>query len=146
MDDVGQGREPAPTTPDPIEIAMEAEAHDRSPDSPARRLLVKQERLVGWQIASERAGFALKMLTGLVGLALAAVLSTLVWQAAHARGLVVAPFSVPPELSARGLTGEVVASQVLDKLAQMQEQTATGRRGESTAGDWGRDLKVVGIG
>ena len=60
--------EPAPTTPDPIEIAMEAAAGDTSPDSPARRVLLKQEALIGWQIASERAGFALKVLTGLVGL------------------------------------------------------------------------------
>jgi tetratricopeptide (TPR) repeat protein len=143
-------RGPAPTTPDPIEIAMEAEAGDTAPDSPARTLLINQNRLIiadlhhrGWQIASERAGFALKVLTGVAGLAVAFGLATLVWQAAHARGLVVAPFSVPPELSARGLTGEVVASQVLDKLTQMQEQTSSGRRRESTAGDWGRDLKVV---
>ena len=45
-------RERSPTTPDPIEIAMEAEAHDTSPDSPARRVLLKQEKLIGWQIAS----------------------------------------------------------------------------------------------
>ena len=46
---------PAPTTPDPIEIAMEAEAEDTSADSPARRLLIDQGRLVRWQIAKERA-------------------------------------------------------------------------------------------
>ena len=44
-------REPAPTTPDPIEIAMEAEARDTSPDSPARRVLLKHELLIAEQIA-----------------------------------------------------------------------------------------------
>ena len=43
--------DPAPTTPDPIEIAMEAEATDTSADSPARRLLIDQGRLVRWQSA-----------------------------------------------------------------------------------------------
>ena len=40
-------REPAPTTPDAIEIAMEAEAEGRSPEGVAYRVLEKQERLIG---------------------------------------------------------------------------------------------------
>ena len=57
---------PAPTTPDPIEIAMEAEAGDTAPDSPARRVLLGQERLIGadltlrgWEIADRRAALVL---------------------------------------------------------------------------------------
>ena len=46
--------DPAPTTPDPIEIAMEAEAGDTAPDSPARRLLIRQERLIEEQIRLTR--------------------------------------------------------------------------------------------
>ena len=57
----------APTTPDPIEIAMEAEAHDGSADSPARRLLIKQGRLLDYQLASECMGIVLKVLTGAAG-------------------------------------------------------------------------------
>lgn len=111
--------DPTPTTPDPIEIAMEAEAKNTSPDSPARRLLIKQEVLVGWQIASERAGFALKLLTGLAGLAAAVGLAWMAWTASRADGLVIKPFSVPPALAARGVTGEAVASQLLDQLSAM---------------------------
>ena len=66
--------EPAPTTPDPIEIAMEAEALGEAPRGVAHRVLAKQEQLIGWQIASERAGFALKLLTGAAGLAVAVAL------------------------------------------------------------------------
>ena len=142
--------EPAPTTPDPIEIAMEAEAQGIDPGSAARQVLIKQLDLIQTQtqlgrlqIASERTGLVLKWLAGTAGLAVAVALATLVWQAAHARGLVIAPFSVPPELAARGLTGEVVASQVLDKLSRLQEQTSSARRPESIGNDWGRDLKVA---
>ncbi len=114
-----------PTTPDPIEIAMEAEAGDTAADSPAQRVLIKHEKLIeldmrhrGWQIASERAGFALKMLTGLAGLAAAMTLSVMAWQASRANGVVVEPFGVPPELSGQ-ITGQAVAAQVLDELARL---------------------------
>jgi tetratricopeptide (TPR) repeat protein len=112
----------APTTPDPIEMAMAAEAHDRSPDSPARTLLVNQNRLVLWQIAGERAGFALKVLTALAGLAVAAGVALMAWQASRANGLVVEAFLVPPALAAQGATGEVVARDVLDHLGQIDAQ------------------------
>ena len=65
---------------------MEAEVGDTSPDSPARTLLLNQNRLVIVQIASERTGLLLKRLTGLAGLALAAALAALIWQASQARG------------------------------------------------------------
>ena len=115
--------EASPTTPDAIEIAMEAEAGDTSPDSPARRVLLKQEALIGWQIASERAGFALKVLTGLVGLGGAAALSLMCWTASQADGVVVEAFLVPPELAQQGMSGEAVARGVLDRLAELDRAT-----------------------
>jgi tetratricopeptide (TPR) repeat protein len=113
----------APTTPDPIEIAMEAEAHDRSADSPARTLLKNQNRLVLWQIASERAGFALKVMIGVACLAAAAALAGMAWTASRAEGVVVEAFSTPPSLAAQGLTGAVVAGEVLDRLSALDRQT-----------------------
>ncbi len=112
----------APTTPDPVEMAMAAEAHDRSPDSPARTLLVNQNRLVLWQIAGERAGFALKVLTALAGVAVAAGVALMARQASRANGLVVEAFLVPPALAAQGATGEVVARDVLDRLGRIDAE------------------------
>ena len=40
--------EPAPTTPDPIEIAMEAEASGVVPEGVAHEVLRKQSQLLGW--------------------------------------------------------------------------------------------------
>ncbi len=113
----------APTTNDPVELAMEAEAHDAAPDSPARRLLLKQERLVGWQIASERASFVLKLLTGLACVAAVAAVVLMAWTASRADGLVVEPFAVPPQLAERGLSGAVVAGEVLDQLNRLNSQS-----------------------
>ncbi|WP_125469906.1 hypothetical protein [Caulobacter vibrioides] len=130
-------RAPAPTTPDPIEIAMEAKASGRDPVGSAEQLLLSQNRLIGWQIASERAGFALKVLTGLAGLiALVAVLA-LVWSASQYRGVTIKPFSVPPEMEARGLTGAVVAERVIDRLARLQAATGSTRAGARYSSGWG---------
>jgi hypothetical protein len=50
----------------------------------------------------------------------------MVWEAAHSTGLIVEPFTVPPDLAAKGLSGESVAGQILDKLTQMQDVTIAG--------------------
>ena len=104
---------------------MEAEARDRNPDSPARTLLVNQNRLVRRQIASEDLSIALKLLTGAAGLAVAIALGLMIWSASRADGLVVEPFSVPPELAQRGVTGAAVAGELLDQLSRLNRETNT---------------------
>ena len=140
----------APTTPDPIEIAMEAEAEGRAPSGVATQVLIEQLQLIRtqtrlgrWQIASERAGFALKVLTGAAGLAAASALGLMVWQAAHADGVLLEPFTVPPAMAADGVSGELVASHVLDELTRMREQTFAPGEVRDYADDWGRSIKVA---
>ena len=132
----------APTTPDPIEIAMEADAHDASPDSPARRVLLKQERLIGWDIADRRMGVALKVLTGLAGLAAGMALGGMVWNAAHADNLVIEAFSVPPALAERGITGESLARQLIEDLAVISEVGHSQDKQRAFASDWGKALTL----
>jgi hypothetical protein len=110
----------APTTPDPIEIAMEAEASGVAPSGVAARVLEKQERLIGWQIASERAGFGLKVLAGLAGLAAAMGLGLMMWSAAHSDGLIIEAIEAPPEIVGQGYTGQALAAELQDKLNRMQ--------------------------
>lgn len=129
--------EPAPTTPDPIEMAMEAEAKGVAPEGVAHEVLSKQSALIGWQIASERAGFALKVLTGAAGLTAAGLLASMAWQASRADGLVVAPFSTPPSLAARGMTGEAVAAQLIDQLALIEPFTrGASEDSRQVSSDW----------
>ncbi len=132
----------APTTPDPIEIAMEAEAAGAPPSGIAAEVLAKQSRLIGWQIASERAGFGLKLLTGAAGLATAMLLALMAWQASRASGLVIKPFSVPPALAQRGVTGEAVASRVMDRLALIQTAARSGEQQQKLASDGDETLSI----
>ncbi len=132
----------APTTPDPIEIAMQAEADGAAPSGVAARVLAKQERLIGWQIAGERAGFGLKLLGGLAGLIVAMALAAMAWQASRADGVVIEAFSAPPDLAARGLTGQVLASQLQDRLVRLQSATYSVRPEASLKSGFGDEIAV----
>jgi tetratricopeptide (TPR) repeat protein len=116
---------------------MEAKASGRNPVGSAEQLLLSQNRLIGWQIASERAGFALKVLTGLAGTLAVIAVMVLACSASQYRGVTIKPFSVPPEMEARGLTGAVVAERVLDRLARMQAATGSTRAAASFSSGWG---------
>lgn len=139
----------APASADPIDIAMEAEASGEPVGGEAALLLRDQRRLInadlkhrGWQIASERVGFALKILTGLAGVAVATALGLMVWSAAHADGVILEPFKVPPALAAEGVSGEVVAGQVLDELARLRVETLAPGEARDYGDDWGRSIKL----
>ncbi|HEY5106279.1 MAG TPA: hypothetical protein VII73_05830 [Caulobacteraceae bacterium] len=70
-------------------------------------------------------------------------LLAMAWDAAHDHGLIVEAFSVPPDLAQRGLTGQIVARQLLDRLTDLQARTGrTMRAPGSYRNDWGDDLKV----
>jgi tetratricopeptide (TPR) repeat protein len=138
-----------PTSRDPIDIAMEAEVGGPPLDGAAHTLLLSQNRLIGldmqhrrWQIAGERTGVVLKLLTAAAGLTAAAALGLVVWQASKASGLVIEPFSVPPDLAARGVTGQAIAAQLLDRLSDMQAQTLAAKPGLTARNDGGAELKI----
>jgi Tfp pilus assembly protein PilF len=93
----------------------------------------KHLRMSVWE---KRLGVLLRAATMMVGIAVAAGAAIMVWDAAHSSGLLIEPFSVPPDLAARGLTGEVVASRLLDRLVTMQAQTSSQRAPKTFANSW----------
>lgn len=141
--------ERAPTTPDPVEIAMALDAADSAPDSPAREVLRKHSRLIdsqlkylGLQTFSERLSAGLKMLAATVGLVAALSVGLMVYDASQDRSLVIKALNVPPELATRGLTGEVLAAKLLDRLAEIDSTARSFRAAETFRNDWGSDIQV----
>ncbi len=65
-----------------------------------------------------------------------------IWAAMHADGLVIDAFNVPPAMADKGLTGQVVASKLLDRLTILQNETISSRSPSSFASDWTNDIKV----
>lgn len=144
-----KGDEAVPATVDALEIALGQEKADPEPDSPARRVLIKHERLLDQQIGlarNERFRNRIKSARDL-SLALIAVLIafgavSFVWSAMEADGLVVEPLSVPPDLAERGLTGEVVAAKLLDRMTVIASASNSWRARKDLSRDWGEDLRV----
>jgi tetratricopeptide (TPR) repeat protein len=95
-----------------------------------------------WGRFSDRMKAAIQVMTALVGLAVVVVIGAMAWRAHEDRGVRIEAFSVAPDLVGRGLTGQVVANELLDKLAALQTRTVTGRPANSYADDWGGDIKV----
>ena len=100
---------------------------------------LKQIHLGLWEV---RLGVFLRAATLCVGIAAATGAVMMVRDAASSNGLIIEPFSVPPDLAARGLTGQAVASQVLDTLTELQNHTNSFRPPQSYSNNWGSDLKV----
>ncbi|THD55995.1 hypothetical protein [Phenylobacterium sp.] len=107
--------------------------------SEQRELVLSRLRLGRWK---DRVSLALQAMTTLVGVLVAGAVAVMAWQAHEARGLLIAPFSVPSDFVARGLTGQVVAARIEDRLAQLQAETVSTRPASTYANDWGNDIKV----
>ena len=74
--------------------------------------------------------------------AIAIGLGIVIWSAVHADGLVIESFNVPADMAANGLSGQVVSAKLLDRLAMMQNASASSRPAASFTNDWTHDMKV----
>jgi tetratricopeptide (TPR) repeat protein len=138
-----------PDTPDAVDIAMAAAVSGKPLPDVARRLLEEQSELIHAQCAElrlrgigERVRAALWAILAIAALAIVGLIALLLVHAARANALIVQSFQVPPALATQGLSGQVVATQVLDKLAQMQGQSESMRAASSYDNNWGDDLKI----
>jgi tetratricopeptide (TPR) repeat protein len=92
----------------------------------------------------DRLSLALQGLGVVFGLAVIVTLAVLAWQAHEDHGLVVEAFSAPPSFVQRGVSGEVVAADVVDKLSTMVA-IARARSFSSTSGvsaDAAKEVKI----
>ena len=99
-----------------------------------------QLRLGTWE---KRLGVLLRIATAITGIAFASGIAFLIWGAAHSGDLLIDSFSIPPDMAARGITGQAVASKLLDDLSLMESQSSTVRAPQSYANNWSQsDIKV----
>ena len=136
-----RGKAGGPDTTDSIDIAM---GRARGSDQ-ARDLLTSQSHLIftqellaradlrhrAWQIIGERVGAILKIMSAVVGALVLIGITAFLWSAHRASGMVMDPFSVPPALDRQGLSGAVVAQQLLDKIAALESGTQSARAASS---------------
>ena len=99
-----------------------------------RHHMHEQLKEIGLRLWELRLGVLLRIATAFVGVAVAAALAFMIWNAANSNDLVIDAFAVPSELAARGLSGPVVAAKLSDKIAVMQAETRSDRPAKSYAG------------
>jgi len=159
----GRQRPAAPTTPDPVEIAMEIAASGQTPADAAMAVLHANAALMHDQagltreqisLSREQIGLARNerfrnriravrdMMLVLTILAVVGGAGSVVWSAHRSSGLVVEPFETPPGMAAGGVDGTVVASRLLDRLSAFQAATGSARAPATYANNWGDDLSV----
>ncbi len=95
-----------------------------------------------WRRFNDQMRGALQMMLVALGLVVVFGIGAAIWNAAHDNGLVVDAFEVPPDLAAKGLTGDVIANKVLARLSQFQAETGSMRASASYANNWGDNIKV----
>ncbi len=106
-----------------------------------RHHLHEQFKHLHLSVWEKQLGVLLRVATAVVGIAFASGIALMVWDAAHSKGLIIEPFSVPPEMAERGLNGQVVAAQLLDKLSILGASESS-RATQSYANNWGDNIKV----
>jgi tetratricopeptide (TPR) repeat protein len=108
--------------------------------------LRREDKLRHWSLRVHHISDVLKLgfelAAAIVVTAIAAFIGAAVWSAAHDHSLVIEAFAVPADMAANGLSGQVVATQVQDRLAWMQDHTDTIRQANSYANNWANDVKV----
>ena len=146
------------THPDPAAVGLALGQHTLDPRAAAylarqgrladlqAEILEREEGVRHWSLRIRHISDVLKLAfefsVALVLLGVVALLANAVWAAAHDDGLVIEAFAVPPDLAARGLTGQVIATRMLDNLSTLQAQTNSSRAPGSFASNWGNDIKV----
>jgi tetratricopeptide (TPR) repeat protein len=103
------------------------------------RLVVAGARMKHWM---DRIRLVL-LAGGALGAALVVLLLLItVWNATQARGLVIEPFAVPPDLAAQQIDGKQLAALVGDKLASIDSQARSFRAETSFQTDWDHDVRI----
>jgi tetratricopeptide (TPR) repeat protein len=141
----------AAVDPTAVALALDGASRER-----ADSFLTKQEALIAAQLHhlheqdkhlhldmwEKRLGVWLRAATFCVGIAVAGALGLMVWDAAHSNGLIVEPFAVPEDMAAKGLTGQAIARQMLDKLYTIESRSGSSRSPKSYTSNWDHGIKV----
>ncbi|MFN5482237.1 MAG: hypothetical protein ACK49G_08850, partial [Brevundimonas sp.] len=141
-------RTAAATTPDAVEIAMDVAA-GAAPSEAAMAVLRSHARLLDHQGVLARNEIFRNRIRSIRDIAIAAMVVALVvavgavvWSASRTTGLVIQPFSVPPELVEDGLDGRAVAALFQDELVRLDTATESIRPATSFRNDWSEGITV----
>jgi len=91
---------------------------------------------------SDQLRIAFQLLLALIVTAVGAGLLVMVHDAFISNSVVIDPFAAPSALAARGLSGEVIAGGVLDRLTQLQASTRGSSAKRNISNAWTSEIKL----
>ncbi|HEX4739917.1 MAG TPA: hypothetical protein VH353_01150 [Caulobacteraceae bacterium] len=92
--------------------------------------------------AGQRMRVAISTFTAMVFTVIALVGGKMLYDAITSRQVVVESFQTPAALAPSGVTGQVVAADVLDSLQRLREATRTVTKGLKSQSAWSSDVKI----
>jgi tetratricopeptide (TPR) repeat protein len=122
---------------------LDAQTAELEEQRPLRlRHLHNQSREGKLRRSGQRIRLAMQVFIGLILTVLGVGVLLMLYDAFNARSVVVDAFKAPSGLASRGLTGDVVAEDVLDALQKMQDATRATDKGMNTRGAWASDVRI----
>src|SRR6187402_3187135 len=91
---------------------------------------------------SDQLRIAFQLLLALIFTALGVGLVVMIHDAFTSRSVVIDPFTAPPALAARGLSGQVVGAGVLDRLTQLQASTRSTSSKRHVSNAWTGEIRL----
>jgi tetratricopeptide (TPR) repeat protein len=91
---------------------------------------------------SDRLRIGLQLLIAVVAVGIVIGFSAMLWGALTDRSIVIDAASVPADLADQGFTGQAIAKQILDRIAEINASSSTARAADSYASAWGNDIKL----
>ena len=116
---IGARRQRAGSKPDP-QLDVFLERQTRLTELQTEHMQEQRELILSrlrWGRFSDRMKAVLQVMTALVGLGVVAGVSVMAWSASQDRSLVVEPFSAPPAFAQSGMGGQVIAADVVERMA-----------------------------
>ncbi len=117
---------------------------EQAPKELALRLHHLQSQCIEAQLrrAGQRIRLAMQVFAALVASVVAFGFLSMLYAALTSHAVIVDAFRAPAALAGQGLTGDVVASGILDTLQKLQDETRTESKGLETHGAWSSDIKL----
>lgn len=102
----------------------------------------RQRRFARIKLVSDSLKLTFQVFVIFAALAVGAGIVWMIVDAVASRNVVVDAFKAPSEFAGRGLTGDVIASDVLDELQKLQDGTRGPSQGLKTKSAWSSDIRI----
>ncbi|HEY3778651.1 MAG TPA: hypothetical protein VGL35_11395 [Rhizomicrobium sp.] len=105
-------------------------------------IAILQRHHLHLQHARDRLLLAFDFALAIGGVVVVVIIGALFWDAWTSRSVIVEPFDVPASFASAGVTGKVVASELLDRLKSFQDATRSNQEKRAVEDAWSNKIEL----